>query len=180
MKTRTWLFLAVALGCLPSKVLRADDLFQLFWRGSYYTTNSTGHIVAAGFSEQDFVNQVSQSSGVDPSQLVLVYRPRKRDAAVVKTDGTFIASVVQMGSTFTDVVNPTGSVIVRHALLTDSSHSAPLGSFFGLELSNVSASGAFLSDDLVGTILYSKPELSQVFGGQVSTGSRVVDTTNAP
>jgi hypothetical protein len=180
MKIRTWLFLAIALGCLSSMAVRADDLFQLFWRVNYYTTNSTGHIIAINFSEQDFVNQVAQSTGVDPSQLVLVYRPRKRDAAVVRTDGTFVASVVQMGSTFTDVVNPSGSVTVRHALLTDSSHSTPLGSFFGLELSSVSSSGAFLNDDLVGTVLYSKPELNQVFGGQVSTGGRVVDTTNAP
>ncbi len=180
MKMRTWLFLAFVLSLCPSGVLRADDLFQLFWRGAYYTTNSSGHIIALGFSEQDFVNQVSGSSGIDPSQLILVYRPRKRDAAVVKTDGTFVASVVQMSSTFTDVVNPNGTVVVRHALLTDSSHSDPLGSFFGLELADMTSSGTFTSDSLTGTILYSKPDLNEVFGGHVSTGQRIVDTTNAP
>jgi hypothetical protein len=180
MKIRTWLFIAVVLGCLSSTAVRADDLFQLFWRVTYYTTNSTGHIIAIGFSEQDFVNEVAQSTGADPSQLVLVYRPRKRDAAVVRMDGTFVASIVQMGSTFTDVVNPSGSVIVRHALLTDSSHSSPLGSFFGLELSSVSSSGAFLNDELTGTVLYSRPEINTVFGGHISTGGRVADSTNAP
>ena len=178
MKMRTWLLLAIAVGSFQSVALRADDLFRLFWRVTYYTTNSTGHIIAISFTEQDFVNQVAQNDGIDPSQLVLVYRPRKRDAAVVQTDGTFIASAIQMG-TFTDVVNPSGSVIVRHALLSDGSHQAPLGSFFGLELPT-SSGGGFVSDQLVGTVLYSYPDLNTVYGGQISTGSRIVDTTNAP
>lgn len=180
MKIRTWLFLAVALSFVPGTIVRGDDLFQLFWRVTYYTTNSTGHIIAVSFSEQDLVNQVAQNDNLDPSQLVLVYRPNKRDAAVVRTDGTFIASVMQMNSTYTDVVNPNASVIVRHALLTDSSHSTPLGSFFGLELRNLSNTGALLNDSFYGTVLYSIPETNQVFGGQVSTGNRIVDTTNAP
>ena|SRR5690242_13540594 len=178
MKMRTCLIFALALGFLQS--LQADDLFQLFWRTTYYARNSSGHIMAVSFSEQDFVNQVAQNNNLDPSQLVLVYRPRKRDAAVVRTDGTFVASVIQMSSTFTDVVNPSGSVIVRHALLTDNSHSTPLGSFFGLELPTLSGNGAFANDTLEGTVLYAIPDSDQVFGGQISTGSRVVDTTNAP
>jgi len=85
-----------------------------------------------------------------------------------------------MNTTLTDIVNPSGSVIVRHALLTDSAHPNPLGSFFGLELRSLSSSGALLNDSLVGTVLYSRPETDAVFGGQVSTGARIVDTTNAP
>jgi hypothetical protein len=180
MKIRTWLLLTVVLGCIQSTALRADDLFQLFWRVTYYTTNSMGHIIAVSFTEQDFVNQVAQNTGIDPSQLVCVFRPRKRDAAVVRTDGAFIASVIQMGSTFTDVVNPSGSVIVRHALLSDSSHQTPLGSFFGLELRSLSSSGALVNDQLVGTVLYAYTDQNTVYGGPVSTGNRVVDTTNAP
>jgi len=179
MKKRTWLLLLVIVG-IQASTLRADDLFQLSWRTTFYATNSSGHIIAQSFTEQDFVNQVSQNTGIDPSQLVLVYRPRKRDAAVVKTDGTFVESVVQMTGTFTDVVNPSGSVIVRQALLLDQAHDTPLGSFFGLELRSLSGSGALLNDSLVGTVLYSRPELNAVFGGQVSTGGRIVDTTNAP
>ena len=180
MKIRTWLLLTVVVSCIQSTALRADDLFQLFWRTSYYTTNSTGHIIAVTFTEQDFVNQVAQSTGNDPSQLILVFRPNKRDAAVVRNNGAFVASVIQMGSTFTDVVNPSGSVIVRHALLTDNSHSTALGSFFGLELRSLSSSGGLINDQLVGTVLYSYTDQNLVFGGQVSTGNRVIDTTNAP
>lgn len=177
MSIRTWLFLGAALCLLTPGLVRADDLFRLYWRVTYYTTNSTSHIVAASLSEQDLVNQVAQNNNLDASQLVLVYRPNERDAAVVRTDGTFIASVFQMGTTYTDVVNPTGSVIVRHALLGDSAHSTPLGSFFGLELRTVSSNGALLNDSFLGTVLYAIPETDQVFGGQISTGARVVDTT---
>ncbi len=82
MKIRTWLLPAAAVVSLLATSLRADDVFQLFWRGTYYTKDSTGHIVAVRFTKQDFVNQVAQNNGLDPSQLVFVYRPGKRDAAV--------------------------------------------------------------------------------------------------
>lgn len=176
---RLWL-LVVAFAGLQSSNLRADDLFQMFWRGTYYTTNSTGHISAVHFSEQDFVNQVAQSSGLNPSTLVFVYRPQKRDAAVVQNNGAPVASVVQMQATYTDVVNPRGTVIVRHALLADQSHGTPLGSFFGLELRTLNASGGLVNDSLLGTVFYSKSEIPGVYGAQVSTGGRIVDTTNAP
>jgi hypothetical protein len=178
MKIRLWLVLAFVFGGFSTGAARADALFQLFWRVGYYTKNSTGHIINAGFSEQDFVNEVAQNTGMDPSQLILVYRPNKRDAAVVQKNGAFVASVIQMQTTYTDVVNPNRSVVVRHALLTDGSQSDPLGSFFGLELRSLNANGALLNDNLVGTVLYSRAGV--VFGGQVSTGSRINDTTNAP
>jgi hypothetical protein len=180
MKKQTWLFLAVAFSCLSSNVGRADDLFRLIWRGTYYAKNSSGHIVAVSFSEQDVVNQVAQSTGMDPSQLVFVYRPRKRDTAVVQNNGAFVTSIMQMQDTFTDVTNPSGSVTVRHALLTDQNHDTPLGSFFGLELRTLNANGGLVGDSLNGTVLYSKSDLGSVFGAKVSTGGRVVDTTNAP
>lgn len=173
MKNRLWLVLAVALGYFPVNSVRADDLFQLFWRGAYYTKNSTGHIIAVNFSEQDLVNQVAQSTGMDPSQLVLVYRPNERDAAVVQNNGTFVASVYQMQTTFTDVTNPSGSVTVRHALITDGSHPNPLGSFFGLEMRTLTSSGALASDSLVGTVLYSNPDSGAVYSARVSTGNRL-------
>jgi hypothetical protein len=117
---------------------------------------------------------------MDPGQLVLVYRPRKRDAAVVQNNGAFVASFAQMQSTFTDVNNPSGSVTVRHALLTDDSHDTALGSFFGLEVRTLNSGGGLVSDSLVGTVLYSKSDLGSVYSAHISTGGRVVDTTNAP
>lgn len=180
MKIRLGLIAGLAFGWLLVSAADADDLFRLYWRTTYYAKNSSGHIVAVSFTEQDFVNQVAQSSGLDPSQLVLVYRPNKRDVAVVQNNGAFVGSVIQMQTTYTDVVNPNSSVVVRHALLTDGAHSDPLGSFLGVELRSVDSTGALSNDTLSGTVLYAKPESDAVFGGRVSTGSRVTDTTNAP
>ena len=176
-------FVLVSVLALMSVVASAkgDDLFQLFWRGTYYTKNDTGHIIAVQFTEQDFVNKVAQDNGLDPSTLVFVYRPDRRDTVVVEaSSGKFIADVIQMEYTWTDVVNPTGAVIVRHALLFDEYHQAALGSFFGLELSSHDGSGNLLNDSLSGTVLYSKPDIGVVYGARIWTGRRIVDTTGTP
>ena len=160
---------------------QADDLFQLFWRGTYYTKNSTGHIVAVNFTEQDFVNKVAQDNGLDPSTLVFVYRPDRRDTVVVRaSNGQFIADVIQMEYTWTDVVNPTGTAIVRHALLFDEYHQVALGSFFGIELASHDSSGNLVNDSLQGTVLYSKPDIGVVYGAKIWTGARIKDTTGTP
>ncbi len=175
---------AVAIwGLVHPPDTRADDLFQLFWRGTYYTKDSTGHIIAVPFTEQDFVNQIAQNNNLDPSTLVFVFRPNKRDTAVVRlSDGGFVADVIQFDyqdSTqgYTDVVNPSGSVVVRHALLFDEAHQLALGSFFGLELRSLGPNGGLQNDQLVGTVLYGKPELGIVYGASVKTGRRIVDTS---
>jgi len=179
-KYRT-LGLASALLLTIVNAAQADDLFQLFWRGTYYTKNDTGHIIALPFTEQDFVNKVAQDNGLDASTLVFVYRPNKHDTVVARaSDGAFIADVIQMEYSYTDVVNPTGEVIVRHALLFDEYHQAPLGSFFGLEIKNLSASGGLVNDSLNGTVLYSKPDTGVVYGGKIWTGGRIMDRTGTP
>jgi len=179
MKRHAIVVLAAAVTLTAGMMSQADDLFQLFWRGTYYTKNDTGHIVAVSFTEQDFVNKVAQDNGLDPSTLVFVYRADKRDTAVVRvSDGAFIADVIQMEYTFTDVVNPTGAVIVRHALLFDEYHQAALGSFFGIELATRDSSGALLNDSLSGTVIYSKPDIGVVYGGRIFTGQRIVDRTS--
>jgi hypothetical protein len=180
MMKDTILALVSALMLTPA-VTQPDDLFQLFWRGTYYTKNDTGHIVAVSFTEQDFVNKVAQDNGVDPSTLVFVYRPDRHDTVVVRaSDGKFIADVIQMEYSYTDVVNPTGAVIVRHAFLFDEYHQTALGSFFGLEMSTRDMSGQLVTDSLSGTVLYSKPDVGIVYGAKVWTGQRVSDRTSTP
>ncbi len=172
---------AVLLLSLTALSSRADDLFQLFWRGTYYTKNDTGHIVAVAFTEQDFVNKVAQDNGLDPSTLVFVYRPNRRDTVVVRAStGQFVADVIQMEYSFTDIVNPTGAVTVRHALLFDEYHQTALGSFFGLEVVTRGASGNIVNDSLSGTVLYSKPDVGIVYGAKIWTGGRINDTTGTP
>jgi hypothetical protein len=181
MKRKMIPVLLSVLILMTASVSRGDDLFQLFWRGTYYTKNDTGHIIAVQFTEQDFVNKVALDNGLDPSTLVFVYRPDRRDTVVVRAStGQFIADVIQMEYTWTDVVNPTGAVIVRHALLFDEYHQAALGSFFGLEISSHDTNGNLLNDSLSGTVLYSKPDVGLVYGARIWTGQRIVDTTGTP
>jgi hypothetical protein len=181
MKTRTIRALLPILILMMASASQADDLFRLFWRGTYYTKNDTGHIVAVQLTEQDFVNKVAQDNGLDPNTLVFVYRPDRRDTVVVRAStGQFVADVIQMEYTWTDVVNPSGAVIVRHALLFDEYHQAALGSFFGLELSSRDGNGNLINDTLTGTVLYSKPDVGIVYGARIWTGDRVVDTTGTP
>src|SRR5262249_42124262 len=163
--------LIAALMLTAAVTSQADDLFQLFWRGTYYTKNDTGHIIAVSFTEQDFVNKVGQDNGLDPSTLVFVYRPDRHDTVVVRaSDGKFIADVIKMQYDYTYVINPTGAVIVQHALLFDEYHQAALGSFFGLEMSSRDANGALMNDSLSGTVLYSKPDTGVVYGAKIWTG----------
>jgi hypothetical protein len=174
------LYLVLSISWIQPLCLQADDLFQMFWRGTYYTTNSTGHIIAVPFTEQAFVNKVAQDNGLDPSGLVFVYRPNKHDTAVVRSNGAFVADVIQMEYVFTDVNNPTGSVTVRQALLFDENHSNALGSWMGLELRKFNGQGGLADDTLTGWMQYSIPETNAVYGGQAYTGKRIVDTTSAP
>lgn len=181
MKLRTILLAAaVLLGLLPTQQTSADDLFRLFWRGTYYTTNGTGHIIALHFTEQDFVNKVARDNGLDPSGLIFVYRPNRRDTVVVRSNGAFVADVIQMQYVFTDVNNPTGSATVRQALLYDENHQDPLGSWMGVELRSLTPQGNLANDVLSGWMQYSIPELNAVYGGQAFTGARVVDSSGAP
>lgn len=181
MKRYTSLAQLLVLILTMASAANADDLFQLFWRGTYYATGPTGHIIAVSFTEQDFVNKVAHDNGLNPSTLVFVYRPDRRDTVVVRaSDGQFIADVIQMEYIWTDVVNPTGQVIVRHASLFDEYHQAALGSFFGLELSSRDANGNLISHTLTGTVLYSKPDIGAVYGARVWTGQRIVDRTGTP
>src|SRR6185369_6978686 len=127
MKMRIVLGLITTLVVLPSLTSRADDLFQIFWHGTYYKNDATGHIIAINFSEREFVNKVAADNHLDPNDLVFVYRPNRHDTAVVfASNGAFVADVIQMEYNYTDVVNPTGKVIVRHALLYDEAHELPL------------------------------------------------------
>jgi hypothetical protein len=181
MRTKLTKILLPTLVLMMAWAAKGDDLFQLYWRGTYYTKNNTGHIIAVQFTERDFVNKVAKDNGLDPSTLVFVYRPDRRDTVVVRaSDGKFIADVIQMEYTWTDIANPTGTVTVRQALLFDEYHQDALGSFFGLESSSHKANGALANDSLTGTVIYSKPDVGLVYSARVTTGKRIVDKTGTP
>jgi hypothetical protein len=180
MKKRLVTAGATLFALLQLGTVEADDLFQMYWHGTYYTRNASGHIIAVQFTEQDFINRVAHDNGLDPSQLFFVYRPRKRDTVVVRSNGAFVADIIQMENVYTDVNNPNSSVTVRHALLFDEAHQNALGSWMGLELRTYDSQGNLVNDQLTGWMQYSIPESNAVYGGQAYTGKRIVDNSGAP
>jgi hypothetical protein len=185
MKKRLGIILVTTISALWAWQGAADDLFRLYWRGTVYKHDASGHIVSNGFTEQNFVNKVAADNGLNPNDLVFVFRPNKRDTAVVyKSNGGFVSDVIQFGlvnegypDTSTDVTSPRGQVIVRSVLLFDENHDLPLGSFFGTEYRTLRSSGGVTGDSLTGTAIYAMPDLDKVYKVHISTGSRVRDTS---
>ena len=182
MKTTCLCALAVAAGLLQPSLSFADDLFLLNWRGTAYTTDSSGRVIARSYSGNEIVQQIAQDNGLNAADLVLVYRPNKRDTAVVrKATGELIADAQQIQYVFTDVANSAGTQIVRQAFLYDEAHYPnPLGSVFGTEKLKRDTEGNLVSCSFHGTFQFSIPETGTVYSGSFSTGKRIVDLTGAP
>jgi hypothetical protein len=168
----------LALALIVPLVANGDDLFRMTWRGMSYTTGANGQIAAKPISEKDFVQQVATNNGLDPKTLVFVWRPAKRDTAVVQAkDGLFIADVIQMENNFTEITNSTETKIVRQTFLYDEAHESALGSAFGTETQKHDTSGNIMSDSFHGNFNYAIPENNIVYNGTFSTGARVKDTS---
>jgi hypothetical protein len=177
MKMRTILAVAIAIGSIQPVVSRADDLFQMAWRGKMYTTGN-GQVVTTPFTEQSFVNTVAHNNGLNPSGLVFVYRPNKRDTVVVRTsNGQFIADVIQMEFTHTDISNSSGSYTVRQAFLFDEYHTDAIGSAIGTEWVTRNAQGAIVGYNFIGQYQIVKPEIPQVGSGWFWMIQRIKDTS---
>jgi len=168
----------IALSLAGPLAASGDDLFRMSWRGMVYTTGDNGQVVAKSFSEKDFIKQVAANNGLDPKKLVFVYRPAKRDTAVVMaSNGQFVSDVIQMENNFTDVGNTNQSKIVRQTFLYDEAHESALGSAFGTETVRRDADGNILNDSFAGTFNYALPDQNVVYTGKFSTGARVKDTS---
>jgi hypothetical protein len=166
MLSRKRRILGRSFSVILARYVLCPELEQSHCRGEFYRTV--------------FGAARAQNTGLDPSQLILVYRPQKRDAAVVRNNGAFVATVFQMQSTFTDINNPNNSITVRQALLSNPANENISGSFFGLEQRTLNATGQLSSDSLTGMAVYSNSDGNLVYSAHVSTGARVTDMTNAP
>lgn len=186
MSRRTIHILALAAGLSCPMWANADDLFQLFFRGSFWVKTSSGDLLKGTFTEQSWVNKVARDNGLNPSTLVFVYRPNKRDTVVVQAaTGAVVADVVQFGlidtgNGFFDITNSAGNFIIRQASLFDENHQDPIGSIVGAEYPTRNSDGSLSNDYFAGAYQFSLPELNAVYYGQFYTGSRVVDTTGSP
>lgn len=172
------LLAVVLIGCAAVPSAKAQN-YQLFWRGTYFTTNSNGSVTVGSFTEQSFVNKIARDNGIDPSKLVFVYRPAARDTAVVwASNGAFVSDVIQMvagdsTSGYTEIGNPSFGIVVRQAFLYDEYHSGPIGSIVGGEHSQFDSNGNLVNDHFSGIFQFAYPELGAVYYGSFSTGNRI-------
>jgi hypothetical protein len=191
MKIRNALFLlAAALVANPCSESRGADLFQILWRGRYYTTDSSGRITAHPFTERTVVKVIAQNNGLNPRDLTLVYRPGSYDTAVVfKATGQVVADYVQLpdvtltnSNWITQVTD--GTHIIKQSFMFDEYHNAPIGSVFGVERQIHNADGNLTYDSFHGRFEYAYQTATDgfaagVYTGTFATGRRIKDTSGS-
>ena len=182
MKTCKLLGLALVVGLIQPLVSKADDLFAISWRGTIHSATAT-----RSYTDKDVVTTIGENNGLDPKELILVYRPNAFDTAVVnKNTGAVIADFVQLpditrvGTTWVTDVTVNGQT-VRQAFVFDE-HSNPIGSIYGTERQKRDTNNVITSESYHGTFQFSIPDDSHllpqgVYSGSFGTGRRVKDTT---
>lgn len=194
MRIRPALFVAL-LGLVSTPLLHATEMFQLSWKGKFYYTDTRGKVTSKSYSDKDVVRVIAQNNGLDPKDLVLVYRPNAYDTAVVvKATGQMIADYQQIPDVTepdqrTDVTSADGVTTVRHAFLFDERHGIDpgqqIGSIVGTEKQrrDPNDNEKILSESFRGSFRFAihesgNPDWAQgVYTGNFATGRRIVDRT---
>jgi hypothetical protein len=172
---RKWFYACVLAALLHPITTQADVLYNLAWRGTMYTTRN-GKVLSQPFTEKMFINQVARDYELNAKDLALVYRPEKRDISMVRrSNGAFVASIIQMEYVYTDVGNSNGSKVVRQTFLFDEYHDSAIGTAFGTERMTRNTNGGIVSFTFTGRFNYAYPDLDRVFAGSFSTGARIKD-----
>src|SRR5579862_8168501 len=91
MKFKNTMALALAFGVSGICSLKADDWFAMNWSGTMYILDSSGRLVAKSYSAKNAVATIAANNGLNPNDLVLVYRPAAYDTAVVFRNATAMA-----------------------------------------------------------------------------------------
>ena len=177
MKTYRLLVLGLMAGigfCRAAKAQEQTNQFQMTWTATGYTHNTHGNLIATNLTQQALVKKVAIDNGLNPADLIFVYRVEKRDTAVVyRTNGEFVADVYQMEYTFQDETNLTDTIDFTQSLLNDEYHTNAIGSTFGMEEKTYNRAGYLISYSYHGNFQYSLPESDVVFTGTFVTGARV-------
>ena len=175
---KRWMLIAGSLALQTFSVFAQNHQYLMSWRGTAYSTDSTGRVVARHVTEKDFIKTVADNNGIDMRGLAFVYRADKRDTAVVRlSDGGIVSDVQQIQYFYTDVANSSGYT-VKQAFLNDEYHGQAIGSVFGIETWKHNAAGATVSYSFRGSFQYAIPETGTVYYGTFSTGRRIVDASD--
>jgi len=174
----TLIVIAFALQILS--VSAQNHQYVLTWRGTAYSTNALGRVVATRFTERDIIKTIAANNEItDLRNLAFVYRADKRDTAVVRlTDGGMVSDWQQIQYSYTDVASSNGTYTVKQAFLNDEYHDQAIGSLFGIENWKRNANGSTVSYSFRGSFQFALPETGTVYYGTFSTGRRVVDTSD--
>ncbi len=173
MKMKNVFAIATSVLLIQCLKANADDFFHMTWRGTAFSTDSSGRIVARPLTELQFVQKVAADTGQDPSQLIFVYRPNKHDTVVVNKNTGWTGDILQMEYKYTDVSNGTQTRTFRQAFLYDEYHSDALGSAFGSETLTRDSSGAIATYNFHGSFQYTIDGV--IYSGTFNTGGRVPD-----
>ena len=173
MKNKSLFVVAASVLLIQAWKANADDFFHMTWRGTAFSTDGSGRIVARPITELQFVQKIAADTGQDPSQLIFVYRPNKHDTVVANRTTGWTADILQMEYNYTDVSNGPATRTFRQAFLYDEYHSGALGSAFGNETLTRNSNGAIVSYNFHGSFQYTIDGV--IYSGTFNTGGRVPD-----
>src|SRR5437660_2733595 len=136
------------------------EMYLLHWTGTYTTVNSGGWVVTTTYNENNVIQTIAHNNGfTDASPFVLVYRPDKRDTAVVRaSNGQMIGDYLQLQYFYTDLTNPYGTRTVRQAFINDEYHSSVIGSAVATENLIRNSKGNLTSYYLFGRFQFAIPD----------------------
>ena len=181
----------LVLAVLQTLAAKAEEFFVISWSGTQYYANDAGRVVAKGYSSRDVINRVANNIGVNPSDLLLVYRPLRFDIAVImKNDPTTSFDYLQIPdptpSAMTDVSNAAGTQTIRHAFIFDERHGTsgssgtPIGSIFATESQRWNEDHTVqISESFHGKFQFANTDPNDptlpvgVFTGTFATGKRI-------
>jgi hypothetical protein len=154
------------------------DVFRVSWRGTAYTTNQQGRVVARAYSEREFIEKYAANTGVNPRSLAVGYvhdeeEPAEEIEIVDATNGASVANVFQFLGGLA-VTSSDGTQTQRRRLIYDEAHRrVSLGDIWGSERLRRNADGQIISFSYHGRFEFSIPEEHTVYVGSFSTGKRL-------
>jgi hypothetical protein len=180
MKSLKIIGVIVGVGMAQSLVSDARDLYQLSWKGTKYTTNAAGKVVASPYSEKEIIAKCAADNGItDLKSLAYVYVANEKDTEVVfATTGATVCEVFQLENSFTEVPSADGTTVARQSFVFNETHGQALGSAFGLERSKRNMNGDLVTYSYRGNFQFSIPEDNTVYSGTFTTSKRLKDTAS--
>jgi hypothetical protein len=178
MNYQAKLMLVAGIVLIHSWPALSRDVFRVSWRGTAYTTNQHGHVIARAYSEREIIEKYAANTGVDPRSIVVGYvhdeeEPAEELEIVDATNGASVANVFQFlgGLAVTSV---DGTRTQRRRFIYDEAHRrTALGDMSGSERLRRNADGQIVSFSYHGRFEFSFPEENTVYIGSFVTGKRL-------